>query len=239
MRSGPPNSVEHIIIDGGSSDNTLEIIRRYADALVYWVSEPDRGQSHAINKGFSRSTGDILCWLNSDDYFLDDSLSYVSHFFEINRDADVLCGGVRLVNADGDLLFELPAKFEGREQLIRYWHGYHMHQPSIFWRRRVYETIGGVNERLHLSMDYDYWIRMAARFEIHVVDRPLSNATLHSDQKTADGFVGYRRAQLRNIAHYLGSPFSIRDWPLRLMFYRHLIGSGARIILRRPNVYGL
>jgi glycosyltransferase involved in cell wall biosynthesis len=215
-------SLEYIIIDGGSTDGSADIIRRYSSHFSYWVSEKDNGQSHAINKGFAKASGEIMCWLNSDDYFEHDTLSFVADYFTANPGVDVLCGGKHNVDAEGNIVETFKGHYTGRRQLASYWRGYKMHQPSIFWRRRVYEQIGDLDERLHLTMDFDYWLRMSRKFELRSVDRALSYATIHPQQKTGDNFAGYKRAQLRDVMRYYGSPLTRRDWDIRMRLYAYL-----------------
>jgi glycosyltransferase involved in cell wall biosynthesis len=230
-----PN-LEYIVIDGGSSDGSADIIRKYAGRLAHWVSEKDRGQSHAINKGFARSTGDILCWLNSDDFFEPGTLQYVADFFTNHPDVDVLCGGIHTVDPTGAITGSAPASYTGPAGLASYWHGYNMHQASIFWRRKVYEAIGPLNENLHLTMDFDYWLRMAGAFQIQSVDRILSRITMHPAQKTND-YSRYARAQLRTVLRHHGSPLRLDGWDVRLALAEHLARTCARKLLGRKTMY--
>ena len=231
-----PN-LEYIVFDGGSTDASVDIIRRYADRIAYWKSEKDRGQSHAINKGFEKSTGDILCWLNSDDSFTPGTLNFVGEFFASHPEVDVLCGDVHTLDPDGTITGTFKGSYTGRNSLVSYWRGYHMHQPSTFWRRRVYEKLGNVNETLHLTMDFDYWLRMSRHYKIQSVDRVLSGATIHAAAKT-NSYNDYKIAQLRTVVRLYGSPFSLRDWDVRPMVYRHLLGIVIQKILGRGSFYG-
>lgn len=178
---------EHIIVDGGSTDGSVEILREMAAARphISAIVEPDNGQADAINKGFRAATGDILCWVNTDDYFLDDNvLSDVAEFFKQNPAADVVYGrGVR-VDDSGKVIREAwinrnitgPASL--RESLG-------VLQPSLFFRRSVFEKVGGLSEEYNLQLDYEYWIRMligGARFKF--MDRLISGATVHVDAKS-------------------------------------------------------
>ena len=231
-----PN-LEYIVVDGGSSDNSVEIIKRYEKYLAWWISEKDRGQSHAINKGFARSTGDLMCWLNSDDAFETGTLDYVASHFGADPSVDAICGGVRFVDEAGATLVEVPARYDSRRQLIEFWRGYHIHQPSVFWRRKVYDMLGGVDEQLYLTMDYEYWLQLSNRFRLVAVDRVLSRATTHPAQKTADNFIGYRRAQLRSVLKHFGSPITLRDWDVRLAIYTHVVKTGLKLVLGRKTPY--
>lgn len=226
-------SLEYIMIDGGSTDGSAEIIRRYSIHFAYWISENDNGQSHAINKGFAKASGEIMCWLNSDDYFEHDTLSFVAGYFSAHPEVDVLCGGKHNVDAAGGIVGTYEGRYCGRRQLASFWRGYTMHQPSIFWRRRVYEKIGDLDERLHLTMDFDYWLRMSRGFELRSVERALSRTTLHPQQKTADNYEGYKRAQLRDVIRHFGSPFTRRDWDIRLGLYAYLPEYFARTLAKK------
>ena len=116
LLQGYPN-LEFIIIDGGSDDNTLEIIRKYENWLTYWVSEPDRGQSHAINKGIRRATGEILLWLNSDDLVLPDAFNTVVSKFVENPEVRLIIGQAHIVNSCGEIIGELRSEFSSWEEI--------------------------------------------------------------------------------------------------------------------------
>lgn len=232
------HNLEHIVIDGGSTDATGDVLERYKSTFAYCVSERDRGQSEAINKGFRRATGELLCWLNSDDCLEPGTLAYVGAYFNAHPEVDMIAGGVRRVDAHGRELTVEPGRYVNRQQLLTYWRGYDMHQPSIFWRRRVYEALGGVNERLHLTMDFDYWLRAAAaRFHIASVDRTLSCTILHDRQKTARGYASYRRHQLKDALRHYGLPHRLEDLPLSVALYEHLIRTAVRLCLRDWTIY--
>ena len=113
-------------------------------------------------------------------------------------------------------------RFEGMERLLEFWKGYQMHQPSIFWRREVFERVGYLDESLHMTMDFDYWVRAARHFEFKNIDRDLSCATYHEEAKTGDGFAAYQR-ELRSRARvYWPSPLSPAHWRLRASMFKHL-----------------
>ncbi len=182
-----PVNVEYIVIDGGSTDGTRDLIERHADRLAYGVSEPDRGQAHALNKGFTRATGDVLGWLNADDLLAPNALADVAHQFAAD-DCDVLCGACRYEYPDGTSAVQTVPEGELR-QLDVY---DPIHQPSCFWRRTWHERVGGLDERLHYGMDWDLWLRLVragARFK--AVDDVLSTYRVTGVNKTSTG--GERR----------------------------------------------
>ena len=221
LNQGYPN-LEYMVIDGGSTDGSVEIIQKYADRLDYWVSEKDEGQSHAINKGFLRATGEILCWLNSDDYFLPGTLHLVAEQLREGTGCHALVGHCYVVYTDGrpDVLNE--GRYTNHRKLLQFWQGYQMHQPAIFWRREVYEKVGLLDEDLHYIMDYDYWVRISKHFGFKEIDRPLACATFHPDAKTGDGFVRYW-SDLRKHAHrYWGTPLSLNYWTMQFSMWKSL-----------------
>lgn len=158
-----PN-LEYIIIDGGSTDNTVEIIKKYEQHLAYWVSEPDRGQTHAINKGLVKATGDIIAYLNSDDYYLPHTFFEVAEHYNRFPDVDLFHGGCRYVNERGDKIGEQWANISKFEEIIDlwgvWWQKRQFVQPEVFWTKRITEKVGLFNEDLYFVMDYEYWCRI-------------------------------------------------------------------------------
>jgi glycosyltransferase involved in cell wall biosynthesis len=214
--------LEYIVIDGGSTDGSVEVIRKYERHLAHWESGRDRGQSHAINKGFARATGEVMCWLNSDDYYLPGTLRAVAEALFEGAGAAAVVGHCVQVYADGSPPLRGRGGFESLERLLEFWKGYRMHQPSIFWRREVFERVGYLDESLHLTMDFDYWVRVARHFEFKNLDRDLACATYHEEAKTGDGFAAYT-GELRRRAHlYWPSPLSPAHWRLRASMFKHL-----------------
>lgn len=183
LAQGYPN-LELIIIDGGSSDHSVNVIRKFAEGISYWVSEPDCGQSHAINKGFAKASGDIFCWLNSDDYLEPGALEKVAQYFHNNPDCQWLTGNCRIVSESGEPVGMYEPKWAGREKLLRFWEtDGTLPQPATFWRR---ELMGGcgVREDLHYGMDYDLWLRFSKKTSLHVLPEVLANYRVQPAAKT-------------------------------------------------------
>jgi hypothetical protein len=188
---GYPN-VEHIVIDGGSTDETCSILARHAGVLAHWESEPDRGQSHAINKGMARATGDILTWLNSDDRLAPGALAAVALAFHHSK-ADLVAGIAELYR-DGELVGRHvtacgngPLPLDDLLDLPRCWYaGQFFYQPEVMFTRELWERAGGrVNEAMTYSMDYELWVRFAeAGARIHAIGRPVAQFRMHASQKT-------------------------------------------------------
>jgi glycosyltransferase involved in cell wall biosynthesis len=175
-------SFEHIIIDGGSTDGTQKILQRHAH--LRWISEPDRGQSHALNKGIAMATGDIIGWVNSDDGYLSGAFTEVESVFQ-DSSISVVYGDGMEVDEDGHELRRIVAKGITAESLVRYWWWkYEYCQPAFFFRRKVLELIGPIDERLYYTMDHDLLIRLIGAGAFRYVPKPLAYFRLHGSSKT-------------------------------------------------------
>ena len=181
LSQGYPN-LEYIIIDGGSTDGSREIIVQYESKLAYWCSEPDSGQSAAIAKGFARAKGDLLCWLNSDDVMLPGTLFSVAHAYLRRPSAGFLAGNYILIDRDGKIIrckrhSAQAGWFERR--------GLSVISPGCFWGRRDYESVGGINLDLDYVMDTDLFIRMLNNgTEYCHINDYLVAFRIHSEAKT-------------------------------------------------------
>ncbi len=149
---------EYLVLDGGSTDGSVDIIKRYADRLDYWVSESDRGQSHAINKGFARSRGDVLGWLNSDDTLLPGALTIVAQTFAAHPEIDLVYGDFVYTDPDGQYLRRRHVF--SNLSYTTLWHHDYLGQPAVFFRRTLWERVGPLDEKLHYCMDWDLFLRM-------------------------------------------------------------------------------
>lgn len=188
LLQGYPN-LEYLIIDGGSTDQTIDIIRKYEPWLTYWVSEPDRGQTHAINKGLARATGDILAYLNSDDYYLPGTLFKVADHFRQHPETDLLHGRCRYVNQQGQKIGEQWGDITALAEILDLWNVWwnqrQFVQPEVFWSRRIANQIGCFNEALHYVMDYEYWCRiLQAGGQVHRIDDEFTCFRLTDTQKS-------------------------------------------------------
>jgi glycosyltransferase involved in cell wall biosynthesis len=185
LSQGYPN-LEFIIIDGGSSDNTVDVIKKYERHLTYWISEADRGQSHAINKGAGRATGEYLTWLNSDDWYVNDALSSFIDTFAANPNAGAVVGRGQIVDAAGVVLQDKSPSAEIDFDFLCGWiSGDYFMQPSCLLSRSAWAAVGGVREDIHFAMDLDLWLRVTkAGFRFAITDRLLSVSLSHADAKT-------------------------------------------------------
>ena len=178
--------LELIVIDGGSTDASVEIIRRYTPSLSYWESERDRGQSHALNKGFAHVHGDIWSWLNSDDLLEPGVLRRVAEVFAQDPEAGVVYGDCVYVGEDGETVIE---KFPGEpHSRLRHLAHRFIAQPSCFFRSRMVPP--AVREDLHYCMDYDLWLQLAGRgVKFHYVPEVFSRYRLHDQSKSVRALV--------------------------------------------------
>ena len=180
-----PN-IEYIVIDGGSTDNSLDIIKKYEKDLKYWVSEQDRGQSNAINKGFSHATGDLLTWLSSDDYYMPGALWAFATMAMANPEASAFVGAGRIIDETGNIIYyKEPPQHITIETLYRWLNGGDFMQPSSIFRRTAWERVGPLDENVHIALDVDLWLRMAkAGCRFVSSDSLLSTALSHKNAKT-------------------------------------------------------
>lgn len=177
------DNLEYVVVDGGSTDGSVDIIRRYEQSLTHWVSEPDKGQTDALIKGFSRTTGDICGWLCSDDILLPNALSTVAQFFADNPKVDAVYGDCLWIDADGKAI---RSKREMHFNRFVFLHDYnYVPQPSMFWRRSLYNAVGGLNPYFHMAMDNDLWERFSSKGTIAHIPVYLSCMRLYPEQKTS------------------------------------------------------
>lgn len=188
LGQGYPN-LEYIIVDGGSTDGSVGLIRKYEKYLAYWVSEKDAGQSNAINKGLSHATGDIIAYINSDDYYLDGVFDRVANAYLNNPSVDLLYGRCRIVDKSGEKVDERVGSIGRYDEILDLWNVWwkrrNFVQPEVFWTRRIGEKVGSFREDLHLVMDYDYWLRIfSAGGTAGFVDAELAAFRLQPNQKS-------------------------------------------------------
>ena len=175
-------NLEYIIVDGGSKDGSLEIIEKHANELAWWVSESDRGQTDAINKGFSRAKGEILAWINSDDTYLPGAISESVEFLDSHPDIGLVYGDANLVDEDGEVIGRFPARQTDKRRLMR---GHvHIPQQASFFRADIWRLVGPLDPSFYFAMDYDLWVRISQQSPIEYYPRLWANFRLHGDAKS-------------------------------------------------------
>jgi glycosyltransferase involved in cell wall biosynthesis len=172
--------VETIVIDGGSTDGSVDIIKSYEKRLAYWVSEKDSGQADAINKGMARAKGEIVAWLNSDDFYLAGAVRAAVETFERNPDAVLVYADMLAVDERGQTFNTFRYKQLSLADLLSF---QIIGQPSVFMRRSAFEQAGGMDTSYHLLLDHHLWIRIAAQGHIVHIPRTWSAARYHSEAK--------------------------------------------------------
>lgn len=179
-----PN-IEYIVVDGASTDNTLDILKKYEGRLT-WISEPDRGQSQAINKGFRMAKGEILAWLNSDDTFLPGAVNKVVQHFQANPETMMVYGEGYCIDEQSRVKQRFPyTEAFNLWKLIYLWDN--ILQQTAFFRGRVFDHIDLLDENLHYGMDWDLWIRIGKKFRIDYIPEYLGNLREYSEAKTSSG----------------------------------------------------
>jgi GT2 family glycosyltransferase len=172
--------IEYILVDGASTDNYFEIIKKYNDRLAYWISEKDSGQAEAINKGFTRANGDILGWLNSDDYYVPGAVAAAVQCFDENPDAVMIYGDMMAVDGEGQIMNVLKYKQLTLKDLLCF---QIVGQPSVFFRRSALERTGFLETSFHFMLDHHLWIRLAQQGRILHVPQVWSAARYHPQAK--------------------------------------------------------
>jgi len=184
-------NLEYIVIDGGSTDGSADIIRKYEARLAHWVSEPDEGQYHALQKGFARAKGELLGWLNSDDAYLPGALSAVGHAYAKHPDSCIAGPVINFDHRSGEekLVSQHGITFEN---MVKFWEQqYSWHQPGLFFPRSAYELAGGLNGSLNYAMDHDLVCRLLRHCRVVYVDEPIAKFRLHTASKTCTAWDQY------------------------------------------------
>ena len=174
--------LEYIIMDGGSTDNSVDVIKKYEDTISYWVSEPDNGQADAIHRGFSMATGDILAYINSDDIYFPDSFRVIAETFMSNPTAQWVVGKGYCIDDKGQFLNRkkyAPVTFINMlflEDCVM--------QPTAFWRKELYSAVGGIDTHYQFSFDYDLFLKFVHRFPPVRVNHDIAAFRIHPQSKT-------------------------------------------------------
>jgi glycosyltransferase involved in cell wall biosynthesis len=210
---------EVIVKDGGSTDNSVEILRSFGNR-IRWRSARDRGQTDAINQGLREATGEIVAYLNSDDVYLPDALTTVAAYFTAHPECQILFGDALHLHADGSVMEPYPTQPWDYNRLFE---TCYICQPAAFWRRSLQARFGYFDETLHYSMDYEFWLRVGAREPLHhLAGWVLAGSRLHGETKTLRHRVPFHREILQVIQQYANRPDQSYGW------LKHLASLRAR-----------
>lgn len=175
-----PN-MEYIVIDGGSTDGSVDIIKKYEEKLTYWVSEPDEGMYHAIKKGFEHATGEILAWINSDDMYHYNALFTVADIFSSHPDVDWLTGSATCYNDRNMTTYVRDSYYFSHLDFLM--HRYkHIQQESTFWRRSLYEKVQGIGTDYRLAGDFDLWMKFSRHTKLYIVNALIGGFRVSDEQ---------------------------------------------------------
>ena len=176
-------SIEYSIVDGGSTDGSLALIKRYADRLAWWVSEKDAGQTDALNKGFARAKGEIFAWINSDDTYEPGAVAAAVEYLRAHPEVGLVYGDANYIDGRGRVIGKFPA---GQTDYTRLRRGYvHIPQQAAFFRAELWHELGPLDPSFYFAMDYDLWVRIASKTKIHYeAGQTWANFRLHSSGKT-------------------------------------------------------
>ena len=174
--------IEYIVIDGGSTDGSVELIRKYADRLAFWQSQKDLGQTDAINQGFNRANGEILAWINSDDTYMPNAIEDAVTYLMENPEVGMVYGDANFIDEKNTIIGKFPAAQTNLKKLHR---GFvHIPQQASFFRKTLWKQVGPLDPSFYFAMDYDLWVRLAKVAPIIYLPRAWANFRLHSDAKT-------------------------------------------------------
>lgn len=172
---------EYVVMDGGSTDETITILKKY-DSKLRWMSEKDNGQTQAINKALKLVSGDIIGWVNSDDIYYPNAFKTVMDYFQAHPEIDVVYGNANYIDANDEIIEPYPTQSWNKDKLIE---ACYLCQPAVFFRRRVIDKFGFLNEKLNYCMDYEYWLRLALNgAQFFYSDQILAGSRLHPDTKS-------------------------------------------------------
>ena len=221
-------AIEYIIVDGGSTDGSVEIIREYEDRLAWWVSEPDQGQTDAINKGFARANGEILAWLNSDDSYEPGAVAEAAAYLAAHPETGMVYADAAYTDEHGRVIGRFDARQTDYRRLMR--GAVYIPQQASFFRSGLWRRVGPLDPSFYFAMDYDLWVRLARISRLdYLPGRTWANFRLHSSGKSIAEDDRCWPEMLRVHRREGGSPFSVIT--LRYLARRLL----APLIMRRRS----
>ena len=230
-----PN-LEYIIIDGGSTDNSLEIIKQYERWLAYWVSEPDHGQAHAINKGLSMASGDIVSWVHADDMLFPGACYEIAKEFMAQPDAGLIYGAGAKIDKDNKVVKKvLSHKYNSKLLRTRCY----LFQPSTFIKRSALEKAGVLDESLHYWMDWDLYLRICRYFPAYRTEHQIGMWRTHDDTKTLTGAYSEQRREIALIGRKNNGLYdrnNVSFWVLHMFFVAEKATSSRTFTWMRAKI---
>jgi len=235
------SNIELIIIDGGSEDETVPILEKFTDRIAFWCSEPDSGQSDALNKGFGMVSGDIVGWLNSDDTYQPGTFHAVAEVFSDEKINIAMCHEFGMMDPQGNTFDYKRNSYDDHHTLIRYWatNGMTINQPSVFFRRKLLEPFDPVlDTSLHYAMDYDLWLRMTQSHQVHVVNGHWANYRFHEASKSGKSFDDFFPEWYRVSQRFWGKKYSVQWWLFwgQHFFHRHIKRPVRAVLLKLKSL---
>lgn len=223
-----PN-LEYIIIDGGSTDSTLQVLKKY-DRFITWISEPDEGQTDAINKGLKKASGDIVAYLNSDDIYEPGTLKRIADVFFQHTAVSMIYGDIIHIDENSRILEHHKT---GKVHLEKYLMAgeCYLPQPSVFFRKNVMDTVGYFDKSLHLAMDYDYWLKILMKYKTCYVPETFSRARIYPSAKSSALDYRYFDELLAIYTRLFSNNPGLE--PLRKKVFGYVYFSGALTFFRR------
>lgn len=229
LEQGYPN-LEYIVIDGGSTDGSLDILRKYQGSLAYWASEPDRGQADAINKGLRRATGEWVAWQNSDDVYYPDAFMDVAKAAARHPEADLLIGNMMLIGAFDEELRYIRYVTPSYGALLA--EGMVLTNQAAFWRRRIHDGTGWLDESLHYSFDYEWFLRLTRNHRGVHVNKLWGGYRLHDQTKTHNMAGQFSQERARILQGRAFPRWKVRLYQCRRAALMLVQGGGIGYLLR-------
>ena len=233
------SNLEYIIIDGASTDGSVELIRKYEKKLKYWTSEPDNGTYYAINKGFDRSTGEIMAWINSDDVLWPNSLNHVSEYFLENPQISWIQGLPSIIDENGVLVHQVNPAYSKYFFLTGLYKKpfFTIQQESTFWRRALWQRAGGeLDTDFKLAADFDLWIRFFLHEELYCTNTQLAAFRIREGQISEDiaGYISESEQSVKKHLRKFGINVVLLVWLSKILLCNFNRRSNRLLAIQKP-----